>query len=147
MIRLRLQTGSRRAHLHFIDNDVCQFRQNRLVFRCQCPWLCIDDAERAQAYLILCNKRGTRVKTNKWLTGDKRVIAKTWILPGIFHYHHFFRMKGMGTERDIAAGLANIKPVTRFEPLPISIYETNQCDRDMENLCCQRGKAIKPRFK
>ena len=77
-----------------------------------------------------------------WRTGDQRIVMKSLVQTGILDHEDLVAKDGMCTKRHLARGLGGIQPMPRLEPLALAIDQTDQGNRRVADLGCQRGEVV-----
>jgi hypothetical protein len=110
--------------------------------RCERSRLLVDHAERADTLPVGAMHGMARVETDVRLVRHERVVGKPRILAGILDDECGLFEDRVTAERELAARLARLQPLARFEPLPVPIHEAHERDRDIEQPARQARDAV-----
>ena len=110
----------------------------------------VDQAKRADGQAGGGTQGRTGVEADPQRAGDQRIVGETGVLRGVGHDEdaRFRRQEdGVGAERHVARGFANVDAVVGFEPLPFPAHEADQHDRDVEKAGGEARDAVKRGFR
>src|ERR1700730_17486859 len=97
------------------------------LLRTQLPRYSVKYAQGSQCLAVRRQGR-TCVEPDFRFRHNQRILCKPLVLSGIRHDKNIWLENRRGAKSNVAGGFGDGDTDLRFEPLPVSVYQANECD-------------------
>ncbi len=106
----------------------------------------VDDAESAEVVAVRRGQRRPGIEADVRVAGDQRVITKPRIPLCILDFEEALAFDGIGAERQLSWGFADIEAEAALEPLAMVVDQRDQRDGGAADIGSQLGEIVEGRL-